>query len=537
MVGQDDERIERVLLSTLEAGSRDIPGLLRELRRRLGTAFRRAEGVLHPALHRALRAGRIELAGVAATGLPLYRVAESGNGALERPEFSDPGTVLPAHAKVALRLAGTLRSPADRGRLQADVIAHLTDLATADAEQAGQFGSTRSIANLLRRVDRGKPTVVAAWSASTFFKRVLIHDGPWILGVIAVFFLVRGLVVEVFYIPSRSMVPALEKGDRVVVWKRFGEPERFQIMTFDINGTTYVKRLIGLGGEEIALWNGDVFINRERLVKPDDVRAAMRRKLATWDFRVDAGGTGPGPDWRRSVSGDRVQWIWNTSPLFPDGKAHDDDNYGFRLRDGYLRVSGDAGSGTLTASLTREAFGGTGGGEQGRVSLQAGPRGVFLSMGGRFEDGREIEPIFSEHDPGARSGPQTLELAYVDGVIHARVGDWSVRKPYDLPDFPLTFEVGTDKSTGSGIALVAVDADQHYSQDADGAVIAVPPPGHTKVENFGHRIPPDHVFFLGDNTTDSRDSRTSSMGDIPVEDLTGPVVFRIMPLGRIGRVR
>ena len=44
----------------------------------------------------------------------------------------------------------------------------------------------------------------------------------------------------------------------------------------------------------------------------------------------------------------------------------------------------------------------------------------------------------------------------------------------------------------------------------------------------------DAFFALGDNTLNSDDSRTVAKGAIPLANLTGPVVFRVWPLSRIG---
>src|SRR5215217_6830816 len=58
-----------------------------------------------------------------------------------------------------------------------------------------------------------------------------------------VFGLVRPYVLEAFYIPSESMVPTLEVGDRVFVNKfvyRFSEPERGDIVV-DRDGVLFVN--------------------------------------------------------------------------------------------------------------------------------------------------------------------------------------------------------------------------------------------------------------------------------------------------------
>src|SRR5215204_6874665 len=89
-----------------------------------------------------------------------------------------------------------------------------------------------------------------------------------------VFGLVRPYVLEAFYIPSESMVPTLEVGDRVFVNKfvyRFSEPERGDIIVFKSpeNGEEdLIKRVIGLPGDHVALYDGDVYVNFERLAEP-----------------------------------------------------------------------------------------------------------------------------------------------------------------------------------------------------------------------------------------------------------------------------
>lgn len=85
-----------------------------------------------------------------------------------------------------------------------------------------------------------------------------------------VFGFVRPFVVEAFYIPSESMVPTLEVGDRVFVNKfiyRFSEPHRGDIVVFkSIEGENddLIKRIVGVPGDEVAVRNGLLFVNGER---------------------------------------------------------------------------------------------------------------------------------------------------------------------------------------------------------------------------------------------------------------------------------
>lgn len=111
-----------------------------------------------------------------------------------------------------------------------------------------------------------------------------------------VFFFVRPYVVEAFYIPSESMTPTLEVGDRVLVNKfiyRFTEPERGDIIVFKtpeglnnaVDGNPVarligwfqgrrderqdlIKRVVALPGDAITVRNGRLFVNGERRNEP-----------------------------------------------------------------------------------------------------------------------------------------------------------------------------------------------------------------------------------------------------------------------------
>src|SRR5215207_2740403 len=89
-----------------------------------------------------------------------------------------------------------------------------------------------------------------------------------------VFGLVRPFILEAFYIPSESMVPTLGVGDRVFVNKfiyRFTEPERGDIVVFkstEGGEEDLIKRVIGLPGDNVALYDGVLFVNGEHREEP-----------------------------------------------------------------------------------------------------------------------------------------------------------------------------------------------------------------------------------------------------------------------------
>ena len=93
-----------------------------------------------------------------------------------------------------------------------------------------------------------------------------------------VFGFVRPFVVEAFYIPSGSMIPTLLVGDRVLVNKfiyRFEEPERGDVVVFESvepnpDGTRddLIKRVVAVGGDEVAVRDGVLSINGEPQNEP-----------------------------------------------------------------------------------------------------------------------------------------------------------------------------------------------------------------------------------------------------------------------------
>jgi signal peptidase I len=89
-----------------------------------------------------------------------------------------------------------------------------------------------------------------------------------------VFGVVRPFIMEAFYIPSESMVPTLEVGDRVFVNKfvyRLWEPERGDIVVFkSVEGgdEDLVKRIVALAGDEVTVEDGVLRVNGEVQEEP-----------------------------------------------------------------------------------------------------------------------------------------------------------------------------------------------------------------------------------------------------------------------------
>jgi signal peptidase I len=123
---------------------------------------------------------------------------------------------------------------------------------------------------------------------------------------IALAILLKTFVVQAFYIPSGSMEPALDPGDRVLVNKAFYEPTRGDVIVFadpkDGRSTDrgivdgflhwlsegigfarpehedFIKRVIGLPGEVVEIRRHVVYIGPRPLREPyltRDARASM----------------------------------------------------------------------------------------------------------------------------------------------------------------------------------------------------------------------------------------------------------------------
>ncbi|ADE57645.1 MULTISPECIES: signal peptidase I [Aminobacterium] len=101
---------------------------------------------------------------------------------------------------------------------------------------------------------------------------------PWwrefvetILWALVIALILRTFIVQAFWIPSGSMVPTLEPGDRVLVakfWYSFRKPERGDIFVFKFPldpKRDFVKRIIGLPGDFLDVRDGIVYINEKPL--------------------------------------------------------------------------------------------------------------------------------------------------------------------------------------------------------------------------------------------------------------------------------
>ena len=102
--------------------------------------------------------------------------------------------------------------------------------------------------------------------------------------VLGLVLLLRSFVIEPFQIPSQSMVPTLKVGDFILVSKwtygirlpvlrtkllEVGSPQRGDVLVFfpPHEDRYFIKRLVGLPGDEVRVLNGVVYINGDEMVQ------------------------------------------------------------------------------------------------------------------------------------------------------------------------------------------------------------------------------------------------------------------------------
>ena len=121
----------------------------------------------------------------------------------------------------------------------------------------------------------------------------LVEYSKFLFPVFFIVLVLRGFVVEPFKIPSGSMIPTLEIGDFILVSKfsyglrvpvinekifDIAIPERGDVVVFRFPNDPaidYIKRVIGLPGDEIAYHNKQLYLNGEMIENTEVSRSTF----------------------------------------------------------------------------------------------------------------------------------------------------------------------------------------------------------------------------------------------------------------------
>jgi signal peptidase I len=129
---------------------------------------------------------------------------------------------------------------------------------------------------------------------------------------LAIWFLLRALLIQAFRIPSPSMENTLLIGDFLfvnkalygaevpIVKKRlpaFREPRRFDVVVFDSPespGTNVVKRVVGMPGDTLSMLDNQTYLNGVRLDEPyakktDPTLDPEHPQMRAWQVRYLVG--------------------------------------------------------------------------------------------------------------------------------------------------------------------------------------------------------------------------------------------------------
>ncbi len=143
-------------------------------------------------------------------------------------------------------------------------------------------------------------------------KNFIIENTKTLFYALIIAVIIRSLLLQPFYIPSSSMEPNLLVGDRLFVTKYsygyskhsfpfsppifknrilFKEPKRGDVVVFKTpvdNRTDYIKRLIGLPGDQIQFIESNLYINNLEVLKSriskEDIIYCGNNKIDVFTF-------------------------------------------------------------------------------------------------------------------------------------------------------------------------------------------------------------------------------------------------------------
>lgn len=125
--------------------------------------------------------------------------------------------------------------------------------------------------------------------SSSFLKEVLNIVISVVIAYV-LFVLIRTFLFFPFQVVGESMYPTLQTGDRLIL-NRLGNIDRFDVVVFpapDDTGEEYVKRIIGVPGDEIIYSQDELYVNGIQMEEPylDAMKEAVGGRQLTNDFTL-----------------------------------------------------------------------------------------------------------------------------------------------------------------------------------------------------------------------------------------------------------
>jgi signal peptidase I len=343
--------------------------------------------------------------------------------------------------------------------------------------------------------------------------------------------LARAFLFEVYRVDSGSMEPFLhgdeERGERVLV-RYAARPRlaRFDTVVILPSGASepVVKRVVGLPGERVQLVGGDLVIDGRRL-GADVARPAPVTLFDSRRMQLDQAFQLAGPGWSR----DGEAWRLDTrggGPALESSAA-----WTAPLRDGYIDDAGRAVAGATEigdALLELELSALEGAGRFEAVLSEEADR-FRLEL--RLEGGRLAASLWRAHPLDGDSRLAAVEVARPAGALRLRFANVDNHLRVDLGDVraALAFEYERNAPLDSvpdrnyrhlrpRVSFGAVDLalrvervqvlrDLHWGERGTFAV------------SEPLRLGPDEIFVLGDNASESLDSREH--GPVPLAAVIG----------------
>ncbi|MHC4660284.1 MAG: signal peptidase I [Planctomycetota bacterium] len=330
-------------------------------------------------------------------------------------------------------------------------------------------------------------------------------------------------------------------GHKILVNKfiyAFSEPQRWDVIVFKFPEKPwkdYIKRLVGLPGEELAIRNGDIYANGKILRKSDNIQKNLwfpvfdmhymprKPELNPWYGHCNSG-------WTVKPDGLEVSTVERTIARFRkhafDTAQRGIDDAAARFRTSYNNVAGFQIDGEDTPIADAKI------GFEIKPSKKGGACEVILreerndrELEHRFViriegDGgnatglyRHDEPLQTDNNIAIPANTVTnVECVHRDDRMQLWInGEKVLEHDYEDGDSTSSWDELEDvelefvaENASAAITNVTVFRDIYHS------------------ENYGpETIPEGHYFALGDNTTNSHDSRKWLRNFLPRENLVG----------------